>query len=129
MTDKLTSEQQTGMVSDIAEKIGILNDRLRMIEERTHQNREKIRILDENIIIKTKDSREDIKRLNLEVDELRRVLNEVTKTVQRMAKDLSNTAKLSDVNVIEKVLDYFDPTRYLTEKDVYRIIEQRSLKE
>jgi predicted ATPase len=116
MVDKLTPEQQFSMVNEVAEKIGIINDRLRIIEERTHQNREKIRI-------------DDVKRLSIEVDELRRVLNDVVKTVQRMAKDLANTAKLSDVNVIEKVLDYFDPTRYLTEKDVYKIIDQRSLRE
>ncbi len=129
MVDKLTPEQQFSMVNEVAEKIGIINDRLRIIEERTHQNREKIRIVDDNLIHKTADTRDDVKRLSIEVDELRRVLNDVVKTVQRMAKDLANTAKLSDVNVIEKVLDYFDPTRYLTEKDVYKIIDQRSLRE
>jgi len=113
------------MLNDVIGKIGILNDRMRLIEERSHQNRDKIRIVEENLVIKFKDLREDVKRLSLEVDSLRKSSNELTKTLQRVVKDLANTAKINDVNVIEKVLDFFDPTRFLTEKDVYKIINER----
>lgn len=129
MPEKLTLEQSFGMLNDIAAKVGILNDRVRLIEERTHQNREKIRVIDENIISKFKDMKDDVKRLSIEVDEMRRGMDDVVKSMQRMIKDLSNTAKLSDVSVIDKVLDLFDPTRYLTEKDVIRLIEERGLRE
>ena len=125
MAEKLTLEQATEMLNDVIGKIGILNDRMRLIEERSHQNRDKIRIVEENLVIKFKDLREDVKRLSLEVDSLRKSSNELTKTLQRVVKDLANTAKINDVNVIEKVLDFFDPTRFLTEKDVYKIINER----
>ncbi len=124
MAEKLTLEQQNEMLSDIASKVGIINDRLRLIEERSHQNREKIRSVEENLVIKFKDNREDVKRLNLEVDELRKNVNNLTKTLQRMVKELAETAKINDVKVLDKVMDYFDPTRFLTEKDIKRIIKQ-----
>ncbi len=41
-----------------------------------------------------------------------------------MLKTLAETARISDLAVIEKVLDLFDPTRYLTEKDVLKVINK-----
>lgn len=128
MAEKMNLEQSYNAINDIASKIGILNDRMRLVEERGHQNRDKIRIIDENIIVKFKDLKDDVRRLNIEVDELRRNLDGVVKSLQRMIKDLGNTAKLSDVLVIDKVMELFDPTRYLTEKDVIRLIEERGLR-
>ena len=122
---KLTLEELNNIANDLAGKVGLLNDRMRLIEERSHQNREKVRIVDENLLTKFKDTREDLKRLNIEVDSSRKTVDGVTKSLQRMVKELSNAAKLSDVQVIEKVLDFFDPTRFLTEKDVNRIISER----
>jgi len=125
MAEKLTLEQAGQMLNEVVGKVGILNDRIRLIEERSHQNRDKIRIVEENLVIKFNDMREDVKRLSLEVDSLRKNVNEITKTMQRMVKDLSGAAKLSDVKVVEKVLEFFDPTRFLTEKDVNKIISER----
>jgi seryl-tRNA synthetase len=125
MVEKMSLEGLTKLVNEIVNKIGLLNDRMRLIEERSHQNREKIRVVEENLVIKFKDLREDVKRLNLEVDDLRKNSSDLTKTIQRIIRDLSKTAKLSDVNVIEKVIEFFDPTRYLTEKDINRIISER----
>jgi DNA-binding ferritin-like protein (Dps family) len=125
MAEKMTLEGLTTLVNELVNKMGLLNDRVRLIEERSHQNREKTRIVEENVITKFKDLRDDVKRLNLETDALRKNLTDVTKTIQRMIRDLSKTAKLSDVNVIEKVIEFFDPTRYLTEKDINRIISER----
>ncbi len=122
MAEKVTLEKQLEMLNDIANKIGSFNDRLRLIEERTHQNHEKIRVVSENVVLKFNDLKNNVKRLNIEVDELRKKVNNITKTLQRMVKDLSNTAKLNDVKVIEKVLDFFDPTRFLTEKDLNKAI-------
>lgn len=125
MPERVTLESLNLMINDLGGKIGVFNDRLRLIEERSHQNREKVRVLEENLIIKFKDLREDVKRLSLEADENRKVLTDVTKTLQRMVKEVSNSAKISDIAVIDKVLDFFDPTRFLTEKDVNRIISER----
>lgn len=125
MADKLSLDQLNNVVTDVINRLGVLNDRVRLIEERSHQNREKVRVVEESLVVKFRDLREDIKRLNLELESARKGINDLTRTIQRVVRDLSKTAKLSDVTVIEKVLDFFDPTRYLTEKDINRIISER----
>lgn len=97
---------------------------MRIIEERVHQNREKIRVVDENLILKVNSLKTSTKNTNLKVIELTKKLDEVTTSLQRMLKTLAETARISDLAVIEKVLDLFDPTTYLTEKDVIKFINK-----
>jgi len=89
-----------------------------------HQNREKIRVVDENMVIKINDLKSSTRDLNLRVLDLSKKVEEIKTTLQRMLKTLAETAKISDLAVIEKVLDLFDPTTYLTEKDVIKIINK-----
>ena len=110
-----------GLVS----KINTINDRLRILEERLHFNREKIRTIDENSLAKFNELNSDVKELSLKLIELRGKVDDLTVTIQRMVRELGRTAKTSDVEIIEKVLDFFDPTRYLTEKDINKIISER----
>lgn len=108
----------------IINRVNTITDRLRIIEERVHFNREKMRILDENSLVKFKELSDDVKELSLKLIELRKKVDDLVVTVQRVTRELGRTAKLNDVEIIEKVIDFFDPTSFLTEKDVIKIVKK-----
>lgn len=121
---KTTKEQELELIKELINNVTKINDRLRIIEERVHRNREKIRVVDENLIIKVNYLKNSTKNTNLKAIELNKRVEEITDSLQRMLKTLAETARISDLAVIEKVLDLFDPTRYLTEKDVLKVINK-----
>ncbi len=118
-------DQLNQTLQKLIEKLGTFNDRIRIIEERSQQNRERLRVLDENLISKFKELKTETRRNRLEIEELRKNLEDITKTLKKVVNEISTFAKLSDIQVIEKVLDLIDPTRFLTKEDVIKIIKNQ----
>lgn len=107
-----------------SKKLLELTDRTRMIEEKLSQLREKVRVIDENMLMKTNELKEDVKELNLQVNELRKSIDEIKETLIRIVKEVESSAKISDIKVLEKYINAFDPTRFLTKEDVINIVKK-----
>ena len=112
---------QTNLLS----KVGELSERSRLIEERLKQTREKMQVLDDTFSNKIKDIKNAVNDLNVQMNELRKNLDEMREIIRRVAKELGNTAKLSDVKVLEKFINLIDITRFITKEDVEEIVEEK----
>jgi predicted nucleic acid-binding Zn-ribbon protein len=110
---------------DITRKIGDLSERARLIEERLKQTREKMQVLDETFSSKVRDLKDAISDLNVQISTMRKELDEVKEIVRKVVKELGNTAKLSDVKVLEKYINLIDITRFITKEDVEEIVEEK----
>jgi hypothetical protein len=98
--------------------------RLRLLEERTDQLRQRFKIIDENLINKTTDLKESIAENDAKTEEAIREIKELKETVEHMIKELDNVATRQELKVLEKYINMIDPTRFLTKEEVVRLIKK-----
>lgn len=121
-----TAQPQTQIfMQDIAKRYGLLSERTRLVEERLKQTREKLQVIDETFSSKFKDIKENLEDLQNQINALRKDVDEIKEILRRITKDLSDTAKLSDVKVLEKYINMIDITRLITKEDVEKIVEEK----
>lgn len=107
-----------------SQQIPEMNSRLRLLEERTDQTRQMLKITDENLIRKTEKLKEISDELRASLEQLEKDVKEVKETIRYFAKELEGVASVNDLKVLEKYINMIDPTRFLTEKDVLRLVKR-----
>jgi uncharacterized protein YoxC len=108
----------------ISKTMSEMSGRLRLLEERTDQLRQKSKIIDENMITKTDHLMEEIERTNARIDQIGKELKEIKEAMEHLIKELENVATVQDVKVLEKYINMIDPTRFLTRDEVTKIIKK-----
>jgi uncharacterized protein YoxC len=108
----------------ISKTISGMSGRVRLLEERTDQLRQKAKIIDENMIDKTDHLKEEITKTNARIDELIKEIKVVKENMERLIKEIGNVATVQDVKVLEKYINMIDPTRFLTKEEVVRIVKK-----
>jgi outer membrane murein-binding lipoprotein Lpp len=108
----------------IEKQLPEINSRVRLLEERTDQTRQKLKITDENLIRKTEKLKSMMDELHTNIDQLDKDIKDVKETIRYFAKELEGVASVGDLKVLEKYINMIDPTRFLTEKDVMRIVRR-----
>lgn len=112
----------------ITKKLSELSERVRIMEQKLSTTREKIHVVDENMLMKTRDLRDDMNRISIESKEMKRSVAEMNDAIQHLVKMVSESAKNRDLQVLEKYINMIDPTRFLTKKDVISIIQEIGMK-
>jgi uncharacterized protein YoxC len=108
----------------ISKTISGMSGRVRLLEERTDQLRQKAKIIDENMIDKTNHLKEEIGKTNARIDQLIKEIKEVKENMERLIKEIGNVATVQDVKVLEKYINMIDPTRFLTKDEVVKIVKK-----
>lgn len=121
MPKKQTGEEFFQMMSKNISETG---GRLRLLEERNDQLRQKFKIIDENLINKTTDLKESVEENNAKVEEIRREIKQLKESIEHMIKELDNVATHQELKVLEKYINMIDPTRFLTKEEVIRLIKK-----
>ncbi len=106
-------------------KIAELSERTRLLEERVKELRESLHVVDQTMQRRTKLLKDSINDLREEISNLRAQITELRSAIRRIINDLTNTARKSDVKLIEKYIELIDPTNIVTRKDVERIVEEK----
>jgi chromosome segregation ATPase len=118
---KQTGEEFFQMMSKNISETG---GRLRLLEERNDQLRQKFKIIDENLINKTTDLKESVEESDAKIEEIRRDIKQLKETIEHIVKELDNVATHQELKVLEKYINMIDPTRFLTKEEVIRIIKK-----
>ena len=109
--------------------INSLNRRLRVLEERHSQMQRKTGVIEDNMLNNDKKIFNDVKNLSSEIKELKRDIAEIKDSIKMLVKELQSRAKKEDVDVIQKYLDLWNPTNFVTnrelDKAVTRIISEK----
>jgi predicted nucleic acid-binding Zn-ribbon protein len=108
----------------VTKKISELSERVRLLEQKLNTTRQKIQVVDENMLIKSRDLKDEIKKLNIGTKEMKRNLMEMNDALQHIIKMVNESAKNRDLKVLEKYINMIDPTRFLTKKDVINIVKE-----
>lgn len=108
----------------ITSRITDISERMRLLEERINQIRDKLNVVDKTLIDKSLALKEGTRKLEIQIDEIRKNIKTLSDTMQNVIKELDHCARAEDLKVLEKYVNMIDPTRLVTREEVQRIIEE-----
>ncbi len=124
-----TPEIPTQSTSSISSIVNSINRRVRILEERHSNIQRKTEVIEDNIISNHKVVSEDIKKINSDIKEMKRDFEDIKDNMRRLIKEVGSRAKKEDVDVIQKYIDLWNPTNFVTnrelDKAVKRIISEK----
>lgn len=119
-------------VTGLAEQINALAARIRVNEERFNELRRKLLFIEQNMLNNQKKALGEIKLSNEEICELRHKLEEVEDRVITIIKELRLTARKSDMDVMKRYIELWDPVKFVTaeyaEKIAREVVEEKLAK-
>ena len=101
-----------------------LMNRVRLLEERYEQLSTKIRIVDQSGLKKNKEIKEMITEINGSIRQIRKKTKELGDAMQHLVIDMQDVAKTQDIKVLERYVNMFDPTRFLTKEEAVELIRK-----
>ena len=124
-----TPEIPTQSTSSISSIVNSINRRVRILEERHSNIQRKTEVIEDNIINNHKVVSEGIKKINSDIKEMKRDFEDIKDNMRRLIKEVGSRAKKEDVDVIQKYIDLWNPTNFVTnrelDKAVKRIISEK----
>ena len=98
--------------------------RLRINENRISLLRERLLVTDNNMISSHKELKSDVKELTQEVREIKKEVFQIRETLKDAIRELDMFAKKSDIKILEKYINLWDPLKLTTEQEVRKIIKE-----
>lgn len=111
-----TAQQMPAMGADVAE-------RLRMMEERYSNLRQKVQVLDQNMLGTTKKTTTTVQAFEQELDQMKHDLEEMKTKMMLIIKELKVTAKTDELETVKRYMEYWQPIEFATKEQVKKMIE------
>lgn len=102
-----------------------MNNRLRLVEEKTTNLNRKIELIESNMIATSKKTSSDIKTIDSELLELKREIDTIKQKFDLMVKELKMTAGREELTTLQHYLDLWNPSRFVTREEIDRIIDEK----
>jgi len=116
-------------VMGLTEQINGLAARIRVSEERFNELRKKMLFIEQNMLSNHKKAIGELKVSNEEIDELRHKLVDVEDRIITVIKELRLTARKSDMDVMKRYIELWDPVKFVTadfaEKIAREVVDER----
>lgn len=109
---------------DTTKELNLLGRRLRVMEEQLTNIRRKMQVTDQNMLSFQKKNTTELKSVNLEINELRRVLEDMQNNILLIIKELRLCAKKEEVTVLQRYVNMWEPVNFVTRREVDKIIEE-----
>ncbi len=97
--------------------------RLRMQEERQENLRNKMQLIEQNMISIQKKFLAETKTITIELTELNAKIRDIEEKMSIIIKEVKLSAKKEEVDVIKKYLDYWSPVQFATADKVESIVK------
>jgi len=104
-----------------------ISRRLQILEGKHDNLRSKTTLFENNNTDLTNSLRNDINKINQEIGNLKTDVKKTNDTLKLVIEELKLRAKDSDLKVLEKYVDFFNPLKYTTEKEVRAIISEMTV--
>lgn len=124
----------TGPDPQVLEEISALTRRIKLLETSLSNLRGKSQTIENNQVENHRDNRRDIKALEEENDDLNALLSEIKENIKIIIREVKESAKKQEVEVIQKYLDMWNPVHFVTaeqvkkiSKDVYEQMQRKPL--
>lgn len=110
--------------SYLSDQINNLSRRLRMIEERFTNIRNKMEVDEKNMISIHKKVNSEFKTFNSDFTEIRSDIKDIRQEMSMIIKELQLTARKEDVKVLEKYIEIWQPLNFVTKNQVEKIVKE-----
>ncbi len=121
-------DQEDGQQSESSQIAGLVSDldrRLRVLEERYGNLRKKLQLTDQNLIEADRSFIKELKGFNDELLETKRSLSDFDEKISIFGNELIDTAKKTDLKILEKYLAMWDPKMFVTRKELREYIKNK----
>jgi hypothetical protein len=109
---------------DISKELNLLGRRLRVIEEQITNVRRKMQVTDQNMLSFQKKNTTELKTVNMEINELRRILEDMQNNILLIIKELRLCAKKEEVTVLQRYVNMWEPVNFVTRTEVEKIVQE-----
>ena|SRR3989344_2910242 len=116
----------TDQDSQYTEEYSLVSDfdaRIRILETKYSLVRERMFVINQNMIDEYKKLSEDMHLLQSDLKDLKDTLFEIKETTRQIIKELETFSKKEDVKVLEKYINFWNPLKFVTEKEVIELIK------
>lgn len=110
-------------LASLRQEFNALTRRIREVEERYQNLRRKVQMTDQNIIGQNRKYMSELKVVNSDIMEIKHIINDLDNKMLLLIKELRMCARQEDLNVLEKYVAVWEPIRFVTRKEVERIME------
>lgn len=107
--------------SSIAE----LNSRLRILESKYTLMRERVFVVNQNMIEEYKTTMTEIKSINSDLKELKIEIFKIKETTANVVKEIGMLARKEQLKILEKYINFWNPLNFVTEKEVHEIVQEK----
>jgi hypothetical protein len=100
--------------------------RLRLLERRQETLREKLLIVNQNMVDEYKKLLFEVRSLVSDIKEIKNNLNSAQESMKLIIKDADSFARKDQLKVLEKYINLWDPLHFVTEEEVINLIKKRA---
>lgn len=118
-------ESQSFKITDLSNQINNLSRRLKMLEERYTNMRNNMQLTDQNMLDFNKEVNRTMKVVHSDLLDFKREFEDLKEKVKLIVKELKDTAKSEDVELLEKYINIWEPMNFVTRKEIEKIIEDK----
>ena len=116
---------QEQMQVDYAQAFNELANRIRILESKQSLLSEKLLVMNQNMIEEYKKVMKEIKVIDMEIKDMKKDLANVKNVVRHLTEEAGKFAKQSDVKVLEKYINVWNPMNFATQKDLERAMSKK----
>lgn len=99
-------------------------ERLRILESRYNIMRERLLLINQNMIDEYKKLNEEVKELNEEIKEIKKDLFEIKEALHKIIYEMQFFARKDSLKVLEKYINMWNPLNFVTEQEVLKLIKE-----
>ena len=101
-------------------------EKTRILESKYALMRDRMLIINQNMIEQYKKLNSEIKLINDDLKEIKRELNDLKELNRHVVTELQSFARKDNLKVLEKYINFWNPLNFVTEDEVLKIIEEKS---
>lgn len=110
---------------DIYSPLNEINTRIRILEGKYTVTRERMLLINQNMIDHYKVLTAEIKSINEELREIKENLEQIKETTRNIVKEMSFFARKEQLKVLEKYINMWNPLNFVTEEQVLELLEKK----
>jgi hypothetical protein len=101
------------------------NERVRVLESKYSYLRDRIVLINENLIIEYKRLNQDIKVVDSELKDLKKDIFEIKEALRHVLSEMKYFARKENFKVLEKYINMWNPFNFVTEEEVLQLIKEK----
>ena len=119
----LGRKQQSPEMDQALLRVNDAITRLRILEERFLNLREKSQLTEENMLKSNKKMFSEFKSINEDLALVKREVNDIKEKISLVIAEMRNYASKQDFRVLQKYIELWQPIQFVTREEVAKIVD------